>query len=225
MKNKNITVKSNAVRNGCKDTFKTFLIEDATFDGSLEIPTIKKESVEPNVLIPFSKCIRSSNNNCWVHFYEDDVMFERIWNNPKKYLNILKKYNGVISPDFSIYRDFPLVMQQWNTYRNRAIGSWLQQNGIKVIPNVRFGDKRTYSFCCLGIEKGSLISIGTHGTIKNKFDRELFEEGLMFVVNKIKPSGVVVYGSAPKEIFDKLPFEIKIYQFDSDFYSSRKEAK
>ncbi len=217
--------KENKKRNGCKDTFNTFLVENSTFDGSLEIPVINKEYSIPNQLIPFSKCISSREHNCWVHFYEDDIMFERIWNNPEKYLSILKKYNGIISPDFSLYRDFPLVMQQWNTYRNRAIGSWLQQNGIKVIPNVRFGDKRTYAFCCLGIEKGSVIAVGTHGTIKNKVDRIIFAEGLDFVIKKIKPSAIIVYGSAPKEIFEKYSKDIKIYQFDSDFSKSRKEAK
>lgn len=218
-------LKENRKRNGCKDTFKTFLVENASFDGSLEIPIIKKESSIPNELIPFSKCISSKNHNCWIHFYEDDVMFERIWNNPEKYLGILKRYNGVISPDFSIYRDFPLVMQQWNTYRNRAIGSWLQQNGIKVIPNLRFGDKRTYSFCCLGIEKGSVIAVGTHGTMKNKEDKAIFVEGLEFAINKIRPSAIIVYGSAPNDVFEKYSSDIKIYQFDSDFFKSRKGEK
>lgn len=218
-------IKENKKRKGCKDTFKTFLVENASFDGSLEIPIIKKESSIPNELIPFSKCISSKDHNCWIHFYEDDVMFERIWNNPEKYLNILKRYNGVISPDFSLYRDFPLVMQQWNTYRNRAIGSWLQQNGIKVIPNLRFGDKRTYSFCCLGIEKGSVIAVGTHGTIKNKEDKAIFVEGLEFAINKIRPSAIIVYGSAPKDVFEKYSSDIKIYQFDSDFFKSRKGEK
>ena len=36
----------------------------------------------------------------------------------------------------------PLVMQAWNTYRNRALAVWLQNNGIEVIPNVHFGDER-----------------------------------------------------------------------------------
>ena len=64
--------------------------------------------------------------------YEDDYRFERIWRNPRQYLNVLKRYNGVILPDFSLYRDMPLVMQLWNIYRSRAIGFWLQLNGIKA---------------------------------------------------------------------------------------------
>ena len=89
------------------------------------------------------------------HFFEDDYLFERLWRNPKIYLPILKQYNGVILPDFSLYRDMPLVMQLWNIYRSRAIGCWLQSNGIKVIPDVRFGDERTYHCCFVIFNKKS----------------------------------------------------------------------
>ena len=82
-----------------------------------------------------------------------DVTFERIWNTPNKYLPIIKKFKGVITPDFSVYRDMPLVMQQWNIYRSRAIGHWLQENGVSVIPDIRFGDERTYEASCAGIQK------------------------------------------------------------------------
>lgn len=75
---------------------------------------------------------------------EDDFLFERIWRNPRKYLEVLQRYEGVILPDFSLYRDMPLVMQLWNIYRSRAIGHWLQMNGVTVIPNIRYGDRRTY---------------------------------------------------------------------------------
>ena len=87
----------------------------------------------------------------WVMFYEHDRKFERLWNNPKQYIGKLKKFQGVISPDFSLYRNMPLVMQMWNTYRNRALAAWFNKNDIDVIPNVRFNDERTYGFCFDGI--------------------------------------------------------------------------
>ena len=37
-----------------------------------------------------------------------------------------------------------MVTLIWNIYRNRAIGCWLEDNQIEVIPNVRFGDERTF---------------------------------------------------------------------------------
>ena len=214
----------NSARSGCKDVFKAFLVENASYDGFLEIPTIEYGIYKPKKLIAFSKCISSTDYECYVHFYEDDVAFERIWNNPKKYLPILKKFAGVISPDFSLYRDMPLVMQFWNIYRSRAIGSWLQDNDINVITNMRFGDHRTYKSVCYGVPINGTIAIGTHGCIRIKKEREYLKEGISYVVKHIKPKVIIVYGSAPDDVFDEYrKLGIEILKFNSDFAISRKE--
>ncbi|MBO7453745.1 MAG: DUF4417 domain-containing protein [Clostridiales bacterium] len=195
--------KENGTRKGCKDVFHVFLVSLATFAGFFEFPIINPCYEIPNRLIPFSKCISSKDHNYWVHFYEDDYLFERLWRNPKRYLSILKRYNGVILPDWSLFRDMPLVMQLWNIYRSRAIGTWLQINGVKVIPNVRFGDRRTYRCCCDGLPKHAVISIGSHGTIKTIVDREIFVKGLDVVIRRLQPIAIVIYGTAPDYIFEK----------------------
>lgn len=63
----------------------------------------------------------------------------------------------------ALYRDMPLVMQLWNIYRSRAIGSWLQENEIKVIVNMRWGDERTYRISCEGVTRKCTIAVGTNG--------------------------------------------------------------
>ncbi len=157
--------------------------------------------------------------------YEHDVKFERLWNNPTRYLDKLKKFKGVISPDFSLYRNMPLVMQMWNTYRNRALAYWLQNNGIEVIPNVRFGDERTYSFCFDGIEENKTIAVGTHGCIKRKEDRIFFKVGLDRTVKRLSPKTIVVYGAAPDCIFKQYKdIGIEIVSFESLFSKSRKQV-
>ena len=214
---------TNCSRNGCKDVFRSFLVKNASYDGSLEFPCIKPVDAIPNKLTAFSKAIHSKDFNSFVHFFEDDVKFERIWSNPNKYLPILKKFDGTISPDFSLYRDMPLVMQEWNTYRNRAIGHWLPENGITVIPNIRFADERSYTFCCDGIAKGSSIAVGSHGCIKIKAERVYFEKGLDAIIHKLEPKRIIVYGKAPDNIFsDYIKSGIEICQFDSDCSISRK---
>ena len=215
----------NSTRNGCKDVFHAFLVKNATYDTRLEIPCIKPEDCIPQKLIPFLKAVSSTDYECFVHFYEDDACFERLWNNPKKYLPILKKYMGFITPDFSIYRDMPLVMQERNTYRNRAIGCWLQDNNIPTITNVRWGDKRTFSFCCAGTPKNSIIAIGSHGCIKLLQERPYFINGLEHTVSTLKPKILVVYGTAPDYIFDKYRKQgVKILQFDSTFMQTHRKA-
>ena len=215
--------KTNCLRSGCKDVFNAFLVSDADYEGYLEIPVIKGEVFKPEKLIEFSKAISSQDYEYWVHFYEDDTSFERIWRNPRKYLPILQKFAGVITPDFSLYRDMPLVMQHWNLYRSHAIGNWLQKNGVNVIPNVRFGDERTYEICCCGVQKYGTIAIGTHGCVKNKVDRAYLIAGIEHVVRKLNPEIIVIYGSAPADIFDRYKnLGITILQFDSSFAKSRR---
>ena len=215
--------KINSQRKGCTDVFNAFLVTSAVYSGAFEFPVINPTYEIPNRLISFSKAIPSRDFDQWVHFFEDDCKIERIWRNPKHYLDILCRYNGVILPDFSVYRDMPLVMQLWNIYRSRAIGSWLQANGIKVIANVRFGDARTYRYACDGISRGCVIAVGTHGTVKGKEDRRIFADGFDKTVEILKPSAVVVYGSAPKSIFAKYEDAgIRIAQFDSEYAISHR---
>lgn len=215
------TIKLQSNRAGCKDVFKAFLVKNAKYEGELEIPVIKGIKDVPNKLISFIDAMKNSTKdfNQWVHFYIDDFHFEKIWNRPKVFIKKLKKFNGVILPDFSIYRDMPLVMQHWNIYRSRAIGNYLQSNGIKVITNIRYGDERTYECACLGAPHKSIIAIGTNGTIQNKIDRNFLDEGFDYIVKILDPKVIVIYGGITKHIQkvcdDK---KIRIVNFRSEQY-------
>ncbi len=213
-------------KKGCKDVFNAFLVSRACYAGAFEFPIIQPTSWVPNRLIPFSRAISCKDYDQWVHFYEFDYLFERIWRKPRRYLGILKRFNGVILPDFSVYRDMPLVMQLWNIYRSRAVGSWLQINEVKVIVNVRWGDERTWHVCCDGISPGCTIAVGSHGTLRGFEDRRCFVDGLDEVTQKLRPSSIVVYGSAPDEVFGKYrEAGIEIVQFDCEATSAHREVK
>jgi len=215
--------KINGTRSGCRDVFHSFLVSDATYDGILEIPVIQPIDQLPNRLISFSKSIRTDDYDQWVHFYEDDGGFERVWNRPNYYLPQLKKFNGIITPDFSLYRDMPLVMQQWNTYRGKALGHWWQTQGMKVLPNVRTADERSFAFSCCGVPHNAPICIGTHGCLRSRKDRELFKEGLFYVVNELRPSHIIFYGAVPEDVIEICSARnVKVLQFPSEFALSRK---
>lgn len=208
-----------------KDVFKAFLVNGAQFSDHLEFPIITKTDLKANRAIPFDKALQTNDFEQWVHFYIHDDIFERIWNNPKQYLNRLKKFQGVITPDFSLYRDMPLVMQMWNTYRNRSIGVWLQMNGIPIIPNVRWGDERTYDFCFEGLEKGGTVAISTNGCIQGKENKEYFKNGLKEMVSVLKPKTILNYSCTPDSIF--LPYKeagIEIIEIENYIHTVRKKA-
>ena len=210
-------------RASCKDVFKAFLVRNASYDGELEIPIIKGIKSVPNKLISFVDSIKAKDYNQWVHFYIDDFHFTKIWDRPKECINHLKKFKGIVLPDFSIYRDMPLVMQYWNTYRSRAIGNYLQSNGIKVIVNIRYGDERTYECACLGAPHKSIIAIGTHGTVKNVVDRRYLDNGFDYIVDKLKPKTIVIYGPVTKHIKEVCDSKcIQILNFRSEQYERYK---
>ena len=215
--------KTNGTRNGCRDVFHSFMVSDATYDGALEIPVIQPTDQLPNRLISFSKAMGTDDYDQWVHFYEDDGGFERVWNRPNYYLPRLKKFRGVITPDFSLYRDMPLVMQQWNTYRGKALGHWWQTQEMIVLPNVRTADARSYSFSCYGVPRESPICMGTHGCMRIREDRELFKAGLLYVINELNPSHIIFYGAVPEDIMEICSTRnVKVLHFSSEFALSRK---
>ena len=200
----------NCKRSGCKDVFHAFMVQHATYEGELEFPCIAREESLPTKLIPFSKAISGTDFDAWVHFYEDDASFERIWNSPQKYLPILKRFKGV---------------KYWNIYRSHAVAVWLQENGIPVIANVRWGDQRTLNASCTGIPRNASIAIGSHGCIKILAEREFFVQGLEYVVQSLRPKTIIVYGSAPDSIFGKYKEAgIQILQFDSEYMVTHRKG-
>ena len=210
------------LKNKIDDGFNPELVCGAFFDGLLEIPHIKKPDkiIIPSELIPFSQRNRSNNYNEFVHFYEHDKNFATVLTAAKEHFDCLKKFQGVISPDCSLYRDMPLVLQIANTYMNRAIGHYLQSKGLYVIPNIRWGDERSYTtielpekFAFLGVPKHSIVSIGTYGCIKSKENKIYFAEGLEAMLEELEPEIVLVYGGMPDSIFAKVKDRAKFVHY------------
>ncbi len=207
-----------------KDVFRSFLVKNADYAGKEEIPCIITSNLLPKKVISFSNAISSKDFNSWIHFYEDDWRFEKLWNNPQKYLSIIKRFKGIISPDYSLYYDMPLMYQGWNTYRGKALGYWLQENGVEIIPNVRWGDERTFELSTLGVEKNKTIAVGTHGCIKTIEGKQMFIRGFDYVVQALKPKNIIVYGRMPDKIFCLAKmYGINLIQFDSEFALSHKK--
>ena len=114
---------------------------------------------------------------------------------------MFQRFGGVITPDFSLYREMPLAMQIWNTYRNRAISFWLQREGIPIVPNVRWGDERTYAVAFEGLPQGGTVAVSTNGLLRKQVDREYFKCGLSRMVAVLKPQTIINYSYAPDAIF------------------------
>jgi len=186
------------------------LVAGADFDGILEIPIIKrpKSFLIPSSIIPFSFRRQCNNRQAAIGFFEKDICFSDILIHPEHYIDDFKKFSAIISPDCSLYRDAPLSVQITNIYRNRAIGYYFQKNGIYVIPQIRWGTEDTYTTkrlperaAFLGVEKHSIIAIGTYGCIKHKDDKYFFKSGLEAMLETLEPQIILVYGAMPESVF------------------------
>ena len=127
------------------------------------------------------------------HFYLDDYRFEVVWDRPVQTLKGLNSFGAVLTPDFSLYRDWPLAVQLWNTYRNRWLGAFWQSQGLKVIPSVSWSTPQSYDFCFAGLADGGLVSISCQG-VGEKEARQLFRSGFKELLQQVRPAGVLCYG-------------------------------
>lgn len=66
---------------------------------------------------------------------------------------MLKKYECVFTPDYSLYADMPIPMLIWNTYRSRFLGAYYQAEGVKIIPTVSWSLENSFDFCFAGLPK------------------------------------------------------------------------
>ncbi|MBR4830365.1 MAG: DUF4417 domain-containing protein [Bacilli bacterium] len=217
-------------RKGCKDVFNAFMVKDCEFEGKYDIPIcITQNNEVPTKLIAYDLTMSSTDYDAYVHFYIDDQKFDGpqgIWNKPEKALERLKKFKGVIIPDFSTYIDFPVALKIYNTYRMRAFGCYLLKNGINVIHNVRWSEPDSYEYCFSGIPKHSIISIGTIGCIKEKINWDFYQQGLDEMIKRLEPRILLVYGNTPDKFFKKYKESgLTIYQYDSQTSKAFKKEK
>ena len=95
------------------DGFQSYLTEGAKFVGEPGIPMLMdlKNAQIPKALVPFGK-IGSSNTRQYVHFYQFDNKFSRVLTATDKYLDRLKMFDGVVTPDCSILIGQARCLQQ-----------------------------------------------------------------------------------------------------------------
>ncbi|MCQ2050604.1 MAG: DUF4417 domain-containing protein [Bacteroidaceae bacterium] len=196
------------------------LCEDVKFSDN-QLPEIVPIYEIPNKLISYKDCRKTNDYNGFVHFYIDDIHFERIWSHPEESLSLLQKYDGVIMPDYSIYWDAPMPVQHWNLYRSRLIGSYWQQNGIKVIPTIPFSTFDFNKYSLTGLAKGSFVSVSNVGSRKDHFRRTCFQQGLNSLIYNLEPKAIIVYGD-----IDSFNFHgIKTYCYKPNVFKYNERKK
>lgn len=166
--------------------------------GLYQLPTLQACLYVPDDLLTFNdiRNYKGSKKGLGVHFFIDDYKFESIWTNPFKYIERLRTFACVLTPDFSTYSDMPFAMQIWNLYRSRMIGQILQDAGLNVIPTIRTFGNEPIDWCFEGIEQGGTIAFSTIGVEKEgKEFQELCQHEITQAIEIIKPSCIINYGT------------------------------
>lgn len=181
-----------------------------------EMPVIDRYVVDEdfirskNSLLCFTSAISSDNHDEIVHFYLNDNQFVRIFNNPSKYVDILKEYRYVITPDCSQYVNMPQLQRMSHSFWNKAIAAFWQKQGINIIFNVSWSLPESYDYAFAGLPKGCVIAINCTGIIGCSMSKYLWQKGYNEALVRLEPSLIIRYG-------DKMPNErddISVY-FDN----------
>lgn len=159
-----------------------------------------------------------------ISFYCNDQYFQPVISNPNKYIEKLSIYQMVIGMDASPFDNMPLVVQQSQIYVNLALTYYYGRQGLKIVPNIRLGLDKTIdsleAYPC-----GTLIAIGTNGFVNDKLNLSNFANQIKIIVNKLNPSGIIVYGTTPNIIFEyPKRLNIPIYAFESFIHQRRTHA-
>ncbi|MBK8752373.1 MAG: DUF4417 domain-containing protein [Candidatus Competibacteraceae bacterium] len=130
------------------------------------------------------------------HFYLDDYRFESVWTKPDAGLSRIRRFWGALTPDFSLYTDWPLIIQQWNHYRRQWLGRYWQEHGIKVIPTVNWSTPDSFDWCFTGIPPNQIVALAVPD-IRQPPVKAAFRTGFDAMQTTLQPTRILVYGQLP----------------------------
>lgn len=222
-----------ALRRGIVDVWNAFMVDGAQYDAH-DIPICPTTATSlPGQLISWpeakrlhKKAMRKGDRDyrvkAFIHFYVDDIKFDgvrsSVWLFPWRALEIIRHFDGIITPDFSVCQDFPEPIKMFAVYRMRAFGYWVGSIGVQVINNVRWGTRETWGYCFAGVPRHTVVAVGSVASGLRKIEnRSLFEDGLKTMLQVLDPTVIIVYGSVRPEALSLLEEHgVKVVQFDSD---------
>lgn len=202
-----VTTSSPSRKGKVKKDRKTFkLNKEELFHSDLygEIPQLYSTSLPalepyrgeaPARLVPFNEAYAYKDYNCTVHFFINDLLFIRVLRNPEKYLEFFKKCHSVIGTDLSQYSNMSAEDRYYCAYINRAFSSYLQRNGVRVIPNVTWSLPDSYAYSWSSMPRHSIIAINCKGILKHDLSQYLWYRGYEEAVCTLQPSLVVRFGT------------------------------
>ncbi len=160
-------------------------------------PELSPVDAEPEGLTGFNyakSMAEEAKSGQACHFFIDDYQFERVWTSPARYVDALRGFDCVLTPDFSLYMDMPVPMMIWNRYRSQALGLYWQREGLSVVPALSWAGPESYGFCFSGVPRRSTVAVSTVGVARDRGARAVWLDGMREAMRQLQPSRVLLYG-------------------------------
>jgi len=160
-------------------------------------PILKAESYIPDRVIPFDKIDKVNDTRGCVMFHLADRRIDRLWNNPEKYFTRLREFDCVTTPDFSLLLDMDRAFIAFNILRALKIGRQMKDLGMRVLPTAMWACPDTYDMCFEALPRHSIVFVSTVGAVRRRDSARYFMMGMRAMLDRVMPSGVVLYGAMP----------------------------
>lgn len=159
--------------------------------------------------------------NVVLSFYAYDEYFDPFFFNPEVYLakTVNMGVTTAITPDFSCDTDYPVVESAYQTYKSMWVGRYLQELGIRVIPNLqwRAGDDSFLKKYVLPSipKKAPWLAMGVMAFDSKNTNNvlDIYERSVRMIIKELEPEGWFCYGHKAghdfvRERFHDLPCKI-----------------
>lgn len=189
------------------------------FTSSNEMPVVAAyNSVIPEQIWGINRFSSKRNFSGCPHFFVDDRLFNSFWPASYKSLQWITRFQRVISPDFSVYADMTDAEVRFNLWRNHYLAALWQKFGVEVIPNVSWAGKKSLDYCTEGLPKGSVIAINSTGIGKDKWSKQLWQNGYHLVLDELQPKHILRYGAKQPDEAEHISTYYQNDNFKSVYY-------
>lgn len=186
----------------------------AMFNGVFEIPFIKayKGSL-PKRFITLSEIDETGNPSTGVCCCDYDYILDELCETPKSYLSTLSKYHCIVEPDLSAKIGTPYAVIIGNMFRSHSTSLCFQNNGIPVIPMMKWAMPNSYDVCFSGYEKGGAVFVSTVGALQDSRSRMYFKHGFNEMLKRISPDCVILYGDINDWTLSLMPEQLDVHHY------------
>ncbi|MBU2249921.1 MAG: DUF4417 domain-containing protein [Gammaproteobacteria bacterium] len=145
-------------------------------------------------------------------FFEEDAAFNGIWDARAATVGRMLEYEWgqIVSPDFTFYRNAPLVVAYYTHFKSLYMSRFFQESGFKVVPKLELidpRDKRTGGgWQYLGIPVGApVVAVQVNTVYGRTASKDSYEQRGMFynmmegALSILKFGACIIYGGKEHE--------------------------